>query len=138
MKKVLGWSAGILVLIAVISGVSSDTPSESEQAQLEAPGTSAVTEVDESIADETVPQVAAESTEYIEPEPAETVTLAPVAPAPAPKPKPSSNCDPNYTPCVPNVSYDLDCPDISFSVEVIGLDPHRFDRDGDGYGCEAN
>lgn len=49
----------------------------------------------------------------------------------------SSNCDPNYTPCVPNVSYDLDCPDIGFGVQVIGSDPHRFDRDGDGYGCEA-
>lgn len=50
---------------------------------------------------------------------------------------PSNNCDPNYTPCVPNVSYDLDCGDIGFSVRVIGSDPHRFDRDKDGYGCES-
>lgn len=49
-----------------------------------------------------------------------------------------SDCDPNYTPCVPNVSYDLDCGDISFSVRVIGNDHHRFDRGGDGYGCESN
>lgn len=58
-----------------------------------------------------------------------------------PKPKtttPPSNCDPNYSPCVPNVSYDLDCGDISFSVNVIGSDPHGFDRDNDGYGCESN
>lgn len=61
----------------------------------------------------------------------------PVAPAPAPKPAPRSNCDPNYTPCVPNVSYDLDCPDIGFSVRVIGSDPHGFDGNGDGYGCES-
>jgi endonuclease YncB( thermonuclease family) len=47
------------------------------------------------------------------------------------------NCDPNYTPCVPNVSYDLDCPDIGFSVTVIGSDPHGFDREGDGRGCES-
>lgn len=46
------------------------------------------------------------------------------------------NCDPNYSPCVPNVSYDLDCPDIGFTVRVIGTDVHNFDRDGDGYGCE--
>ncbi len=52
-------------------------------------------------------------------------------------PAPASNCDPNYTPCVPNVSYDLDCPDIGFMVSVIGSDPHRFDRDNDGYGCES-
>lgn len=48
------------------------------------------------------------------------------------------NCDPNYTPCVPNVSYDLDCPDIGFSVTVIGYDRHGFDgNDNDGYGCES-
>ncbi len=48
------------------------------------------------------------------------------------------NCDPNYTPCVPNVSYDLDCPDIGFSVTVIGYDKHGFDgNDNDGYGCES-
>ncbi len=50
----------------------------------------------------------------------------------------NGNCDPNYSPCVPSVSYDLDCGDISFSVKVIGTDHHRFDRDGDGYGCESN
>lgn len=55
----------------------------------------------------------------------------------APPPAPRDNCDPNYTPCVPLVSYDLDCPDIGFSVRVVGSDPHRFDRDRDGYGCEA-
>lgn len=47
-----------------------------------------------------------------------------------------SNCDPNYSPCIPNVSYDLDCPDIGFTVRVIGTDRHRLDRDRDGYGCE--
>lgn len=53
-------------------------------------------------------------------------------------PKPSPDCDPNYSGgCVPNVGYDLDCPDIGFSVSVIGYDRHRFDRDGDGYGCES-
>lgn len=69
-------------------------------------------------------------------QPVDEVTLIgtkPVYVAPAP----SSNCDPNYTPCVPNVSYDLNCPDIGFMVRVIGSDPHRFDRDKDGYGCES-
>ena len=54
-----------------------------------------------------------------------------------PTPQPQNNCDPNYSPCVPLVSYDLDCPDIGFSVNVLGSDPHRFDREGDGYGCES-
>jgi len=49
----------------------------------------------------------------------------------------AGNCDPNYVPCVPNVSYDLDCKDVGFRVQVIGYDRHRLDRDGDGYGCES-
>lgn len=74
---------------------------------------------------------------------AETVTKAPVNKVTAtgtyvaPPPPAPAQCDPNYTPCVPNVSYDLDCPDIGFSVRVIGTDVHRFDREGDGHGCES-
>jgi hypothetical protein len=49
----------------------------------------------------------------------------------------ATNCDPNYTGCVPLVPYDLDCADIARSVEVIGDDVHGFDGDGDGYGCET-
>jgi micrococcal nuclease len=47
-------------------------------------------------------------------------------------------CDPSY----PDVRIappppDLDCPDISFSsFHVIGSDPHHFDADHDGVGCE--
>ena len=37
---------------------------------------------------------------------------------------PSSGCDSNYAgTCVPDVSYDLDCADISNSVDVVGSDP---------------
>jgi endonuclease YncB( thermonuclease family) len=49
----------------------------------------------------------------------------------------TGGCDPNYTPCVPQVAYDLDCGDIGFSVTVIGYDVHGFDREGDGLGCES-
>jgi hypothetical protein len=49
---------------------------------------------------------------------------------------PPRNCDPNYSGCVPNVSYDLNCQDIGHSVEVYGYDSHGLDRDNDGYGCE--
>jgi hypothetical protein len=59
------------------------------------------------------------------------------SPTPLPTPPPVSNCDPNYTPCIPNVSYDLDCSDIGFRVYVKGYDKHRFDADGDGIGCES-
>ncbi len=56
---------------------------------------------------------------------------------PDPAPQPGGGCDPNYSGCVPLVSYDLNCPDIGFMVQVIGSDPHGFDRDNDGYGCES-
>lgn len=46
------------------------------------------------------------------------------------------SCDPNYSPCVPDVAYDLDCGDLGYSVQVVGGDPHGFDRDDDGIGCE--
>jgi hypothetical protein len=51
-------------------------------------------------------------------------------------PTPPSNCDPNYAPCIPNVSHDLDCDDIGLMVAVIGTDRHRLDQDGNGIGCE--
>jgi micrococcal nuclease len=47
-------------------------------------------------------------------------------------------CNPNYSPCVPHSSSDLDCADIGFRVRVIGSDPYRLDGDGDGVGCESS
>jgi endonuclease YncB( thermonuclease family) len=50
-------------------------------------------------------------------------------------------CDPNYAgACIPPYPPDLDCADLRARglapVRVIGSDPHRFDGDGDGIGCE--
>ncbi len=67
----------------------------------------------------------------VEPEP------EPVAPEPE-APAAQGGCDPNYSPCVPISSADLDCGDIGFSVTIIGGDPHGFDgNDNDGLGCES-
>lgn len=48
-------------------------------------------------------------------------------------------CDPRYTPCIKKTNRDLDCSDIGFRVAVvdIGNDPHGFDLDNNGIGCEA-
>jgi micrococcal nuclease len=48
------------------------------------------------------------------------------------------NCDPAYpTVCIPPPPPDLDCSDIPYrGFQVLPPDPHRFDRDGDGVGCE--
>lgn len=81
--------------------------------------------------------------------------VRPVAPTPTPTPSPTATlavpfptatatpggrpaCDPSYpTVCIPPPPPDLDCPDIPYrSFPVLPPDPHNFDRDGDGIGCE--
>ncbi|RMD62216.1 nuclease [Candidatus Parcubacteria bacterium] len=51
----------------------------------------------------------------------------------------SSGCDPAYpTVCIPSPPPDLDCKDIPYRrFQVLPPDPHRFDRDKDGIGCEG-
>jgi hypothetical protein len=61
---------------------------------------------------------------------------AAAAPPPPPAPPEASGCDPNYSGCVPPYPPDVDCGDLSGSVQVTGSDPHGLDRDGDGVGCE--
>jgi hypothetical protein len=48
-------------------------------------------------------------------------------------------CDPSYPGvCIPPRPPDLDCPQISYTnFTVLPPDPHGFDRDGDGIGCEG-
>ena len=58
--------------------------------------------------------------------------------APATQPKEIS-CDPSYpTVCIPPYPPDLDCGEIEFrNFKVLPPDPHRFDGDKDGIGCES-
>jgi micrococcal nuclease len=50
-----------------------------------------------------------------------------------------SDCDPSYPDvCIPSPPPDLDCSDIEYrDFEVIQPDPHRFDGNYDGIGCES-
>lgn len=50
----------------------------------------------------------------------------------------TGNCDPSYPDiCLPSAP-DLDCGEIAHrNFRVVGNDPHRFDRDRDGIGCEG-
>lgn len=54
-------------------------------------------------------------------------------------PAPSGRCDPSYPDvCIPPPPPDLDCADVPYTgFRVAGADPHRFDGDGDGVGCEG-
>ena len=62
------------------------------------------------------------------------------SPTPTPTEKPS-NCDPSYPDpgvCIPPPPPDLDCGDIPYRrFTVLPPDPHNFDGDGDGIGCES-
>ncbi|MCZ7568921.1 MAG: LysM peptidoglycan-binding domain-containing protein [Ardenticatenaceae bacterium] len=63
------------------------------------------------------------------------------APAAVPQPTappPAANCDPSYPDvCIPPPPPDLDCGEILYRrFRVLPPDPHRFDGDHDGIGCE--
>lgn len=51
----------------------------------------------------------------------------------------TGNCDPSYPGvCIPPAPPDLDCKDVPYKrFQVLAPDPHSFDRDGDGIGCES-
>ena len=51
---------------------------------------------------------------------------------------PRGRCDPSYPGvCIPPYPPDLDCADVPYKrFRVVGADPHGFDGDGDGIGCE--
>lgn len=61
-----------------------------------------------------------------------------VPPAWTPRPG-GRNCDPSYPGvCIQPPPPDLDCGDISFrDFRVRAPDPHHFDAEGDGIGCET-
>lgn len=52
--------------------------------------------------------------------------------------RPAARCAPSYPDvCIPPPPPDLDCKDIPYRrFRVLPPDPHRFDGDGDGIGCE--
>ena len=63
-------------------------------------------------------------------------------PVPAPDPEPASDCDPNYSGCVP-IASDVDCeggsgdgPEYTGYVTGTGTDIYGLDSDGDGTACE--
>ena len=51
----------------------------------------------------------------------------------------SDQCDSSYPDvCISSPPPDLNCSDISYKdFKVLPPDPHGFDRDGDGIGCES-
>lgn len=70
------------------------------------------------------------------------LNLTPMNPPPRPTTTTTTTrprCDPSYpTVCIPPPPPDLNCSDIRHrNFKVVGSDPHRFDGDNDGFGCES-
>jgi micrococcal nuclease len=63
-------------------------------------------------------------------------TALPLLPPPPP---PTASCDPSYpTVCIAPPPPDLDCKDVPYkNFRVLQPDPHRFDGNRDGFGCES-
>lgn len=57
-----------------------------------------------------------------------------------PKKNAGTECDPHYVECIRNTNKDLECKDLDFQVHIVtrGEDPHNFDADENGLGCENN
>jgi hypothetical protein len=68
--------------------------------------------------------------------PPSTSTRAVIAPAPTQQA--NNNCSAAYpSVCIPPAPPDLNCPDIPYrNFTVLPPDPHGFDRNNDGVGCE--
>jgi micrococcal nuclease len=68
-----------------------------------------------------------------------SVSAPPALPGPPPAPPATQACHPSYpTVCIPPPPPDLDCGDIPHrNFPVVGADPHRFDGNHDGRGCES-
>ncbi|MGH9035739.1 MAG: thermonuclease family protein, partial [Acidimicrobiia bacterium] len=69
-----------------------------------------------------------------------STTAPPTSSTVAPVPTPSGGaCDASYPDvCIPPGPPDLDCPEITHrNFRVVGPDPHRFDGNHDGVGCET-
>jgi hypothetical protein len=89
------------------------------------------------VAPTAIPQQAVPSPDTDQPPPPPTATqaiTATVTPAPA-----AENCEPSYPDfCLAPGLPDLDCNDIPYdNFTVLPPDPHDFDREGDGLGCET-
>jgi hypothetical protein len=87
----------------------------------------------------TGPQPSASPSPSVAPSPSPSTAPSPPPPPPSPSPSPRANCDPSYpTVCIPPPPPDLDCGDIPYkNFPVRQPDPHRFDSDKDGVGCES-
>lgn len=121
-------SAGVAVaaVFGILIGFAAYQEAQ-QQAQIEKE-TQAVMDLIEKVADEPAPTI----------QPPPVVEQKTTPPKSTPEPQQPS-CDPHYPEfCIPLYPPDLDCGEIQYAnFKVLQPDPHGFDRDKDGIGCES-
>lgn len=89
------------------------------------------------------PSASGAATNGLELHPVVAFTASSCGPVPAPPPPPNGECAASYpTVCIPPPPPHLKCTDIPYANflvrwDVAHPDPHHFDRDRDGIGCET-
>jgi hypothetical protein len=68
---------------------------------------------------------------------APTTTRARAATPTTTRPAAPAGCSPNYSGCLP-ITDDLNCTEVTGTVQVLGRDIYRLDGDGDGYACNGS
>lgn len=109
-----------------------EIPNQSERRQCEG----IMAGYNRSLQSATTTTVASATATTRRPRPATTTTRRP---RPATTQPPAQDCDPSYPDfCIPPPPPDLDCADVSGSdFTVRPPDPHGFDGNSDGVGCES-
>lgn len=130
---------GLLGAAASPTGAATQ-PARATEAQQAATATTAPTQAPPATATtapQPTPTNAPAPTATTAPQP--TATPAPPTAAPTPTVNPRAGCSPAYpSVCIPPPPPDLDCKDVQFKrFTVLAPDPHRFDSDNDGVGCES-
>jgi hypothetical protein len=130
-----GWVIGVAsFLVGAAVGSAGESPPETRTVTVTSIVTSLVPAPTTTTRRPTITEGATTTTRR--PRPATTTTRRPRPTATEP---PAQNCDPSYPDfCIPPPPPDLDCADVNGSnFTVLPPDPHRFDREGDGLGCEG-
>lgn len=131
----------ILIILFVLIGITAPPPREKNESKVK--GEMATQEV-------ASPSPESSPTPSASPTPTPTLALSPspssaktVISSPTPTTQSDgssarSGCDPSYpTVCIPPPPPDLDCKDVSYKrFKVLPPDPHNFDGNNDGVGCE--
>lgn len=146
-KRPLLIGAGVVAVMLLIGGLANAIGKDNASPATSSPPASTTTSTEApttTVVPTTTPPPAPPPAPVTTEAPApKTTTKTQAPPPPPPAEKPASQCDPNYSGCVP-IADDVDCAGgkgdgpayVRGPVRVIGTDIYKLDADKDGIGCE--